>query len=175
MRLIGLDPGLRLTGWGVVDVAPGRLAHIANGVVKSNARDPLSERLNQIHQGLVKIITEWQPDAAAVEETFVNQNPASTLKLGQARGAVIVAAAGAGLQVAEYAPNRIKKSVVGVGHASKVQIRDMVGMLLPGCAIAGEDAADALAVAICHAHHMETAARWSEEPSHANSGAGGGR
>lgn len=161
MRLIGLDPGLRVTGWGVVDVSTGRLSHVGNGVLKSDGRAALSERLHQIHQGLIEIINIWSPDAAAVEETFVNQNPSSTLKLGQARGAVLVAAAGAGLAVAEYAPNRIKKSVVGAGHASKTQIRAMVEMLLPGCAPAGEDAADALAVAICHAHHMETQGRWT--------------
>ncbi len=174
MRLIGLDPGLRATGWGVVDAVPGRLVHVANGVLKISPKAPLSERLNQIYQGLIEIIDTWQPDAAAVEETFVNQNPASTLKLGQARGAVLVAAAGAGLAVAEYAPNRIKKSVVGVGHASKTQIRDMVGRLLPGCEVAGEDAADALAVAICHAHYMETTDRWSgrENPAAVQ---GGGR
>jgi crossover junction endodeoxyribonuclease RuvC len=162
MRLIGLDPGLRATGWGVIDAAAGRLTHVANGVLKSDARAPLSERLNQIYHGVTEIIGEWVPDAAAVEDTFVNQNPASTLKLGQARGAVLVAAAAAGLAVAEYAPNRVKKSVVGAGHASKAQIRAMVGMLLPGCEVAGDDAADALAVAVCHAHHLETEGRWSE-------------
>lgn len=173
MRLIGFDPGLRVTGWGVLDIAPGRLVHVANGTLKSQAKSPLSERLNQIYQGLTEVIREWQPGVAAVEETFVNQNPSSTLKLGQARGAVLVAAAGAGLSVAEYAPNRIKKSVVGVGHASKSQIRDMVGMLLPGCEVASEDAADALAVAICHAHHLETASHWSETNNTAALGAGG--
>lgn len=161
MRLIGLDPGLRATGWGVIDVSAGRLTHVGNGVLTTDGSAALAERLNQIHQGLIEVIGIWLPDAAAVEETFVNQNPSSTLKLGQARGAVLVAAAGAGLTVAEYAPNRIKKSVVGAGHASKAQIRAMVKMLLPGCAPAGEDAADALAVAICHAHHMETLGRWS--------------
>ncbi len=171
MRLIGLDPGLRATGWGVIDVSAGRLTHVANGVITSDTRAPLSERLHQIHQGIVGVIKCWTPDAAAVEETFVNQNPSSTLKLGQARGAVLVAAAGAGLDVAEYAPNRIKKSVVGAGHASKVQIRAMVGMLLPGCAPDGEDAADALAVAICDAHHRETLGRWSEVPAGTRTGA----
>ena len=175
MRLIGLDPGLRLTGWGVIDAEPGRLVHVANGILKSHSKLALSERLNQIHQGLIEIMDLWHPDAAAVEETFGNQNPASTLKLGQARGAILVAAAGAGLTVAEYAPNRIKKSVVGVGHASKTQIRDMVGMLLPGCEITGEDAADALAVAICHAHHMETASRWQEADASAAITSGTGR
>lgn len=161
MRLIGLDPGLRATGWGVVDVAVGRLVHVANGVVTSDARAPLSERLNQIYRGVTGVIGEFAPEAAAVEETFVNRNPASTLKLGQARGAVLVAAAGAGLPVAEYAPNRIKKSVVGAGHASKAQIRAMIGILLPGCAADNDDAADALAVAVCHAHYLETEGRWS--------------
>ncbi|MFQ5534863.1 MAG: crossover junction endodeoxyribonuclease RuvC [Sphingomonadales bacterium] len=151
-RLIGLDPGLRRTGWGIIETRGNRLSHLANGVVQSNNRATLSERLLQIHDGLQTIIAQWHPHGAAVEETFVNKNPTSTLKLGQARGVVMLAPALAGLPVAEYAPNMIKKSVVGAGHAGKEQIHAMVGILLPGVEINGQDAADALAVAICHAH-----------------------
>jgi len=158
-RLLGLDPGLRRTGWGVIEVAGNRLRHLANGVVCSDAQASLARRLMQIHDGLHQVIIDWQPESAAVEETFVNRNPASTLKLGQVRGVVLLVPALAGLPVGEYAPNRVKKSVVGTGHAAKCQIHDMVRRLLPGVEIAGEDAADALAVAICHAHHCQTAAR----------------
>lgn len=158
-RLLGLDPGLRRTGWGVIEVQGNRLRHLANGVVRSDERAPLAHRLMQIHDGLRQVIVDWQPDAAAVEETFVNRNPASTLKLGQVRGVVLLVPALAGVPVGEYAPNKVKKSVVGSGHAAKCQIHDMVRRLLPGVDIAGEDAADALAVAICHAHHRQSAAR----------------
>jgi crossover junction endodeoxyribonuclease RuvC len=158
MRLIGLDPGLRLTGWGVIDVDGNRLRHVAHGVVKVPADRSLAERLNELFEGVSAVIAEHRPIEAAVEETFVNANPASTLKLGQARGVVLVAPARAGLKVFEYAANLVKKSVVGVGHADKHQIAMMVGRLLPGV-VATADAADALAVAICHAHHRETARR----------------
>ena len=158
MRLIGLDPGLRLTGWGVMDVDGNRLRHVAHGVVKVPADRSLAERLNELFEGVSAVIAEHRPIEAAVEETFVNANPASTLKLGQARGVVLVAPARAGLKVFEYAANLVKKSVVGVGHADKHQIAMMVGRLLPGV-VATADAADALAVAICHAHHRETARR----------------
>ncbi|MBT4220161.1 MAG: crossover junction endodeoxyribonuclease RuvC [Rhodospirillaceae bacterium] len=157
MRLLGLDPGLRQTGWGVIDSDANRLSHVANGVVKSSASKPLSERLVELHNGLAAIIAEYAPDEAAVEEPFVNKNPASTLKLGQARGVCMLAPGLAGLPVAEYTPNLIKKSVVGAGHAAKQQVETMVGVLLPGIEIAGPDAADALAVAICHAHLRQTA------------------
>jgi len=158
MRLIGLDPGLRLTGWGVIDVDGNRLRHVAHGVVKVPADRSLAERLNELFEGVSAVIAEHRPIEAAVEETFVNANPASTLKLGQARGVVLVAPARAGLKVFEYAANLVKKSVVGAGHADKHQIAMMVGRLLPGV-VATADAADALAVAICHAHHRETARR----------------
>lgn len=153
MRLIGLDPGLQVTGWGVIDVAGSRLSHVANGTVRTDRARDLAARLVALHDALAAVIAEWRPDAAAVEETFVNKNPVSTLKLGQARGIVLLVPALAGLPVAQYAPNHVKKAVVGVGHAAKEQIHAMVRMLLPGCAIAGADAADALAVAICHAHN----------------------
>ncbi len=157
MRLLGLDPGLQKTGWGIVDSQGTHLRHVANGVVKSNAKRSLAERLVELHDGLVEVINEWRPRSCAVEETFVNKNPTSTLKLGQARGMALFVPANAGLAVAEYTPNHVKKSVVGVGHADKKQVDAMVQVLLPGVAINGPDAADALAVAICHAHHMATA------------------
>ncbi len=153
MRLIGLDPGLRNTGWGVIDATDNRLSHVANGVVSTEARLSLAERLVQLEEGLAAVIERFAPVEAAVEETFVNRNPASTLKLGQARGIALLVPARAGLAVAEYPPNLIKKTVVGSGHAAKEQIQMMVRTLLPGCAITDADAADALAVAICHAHH----------------------
>ena len=159
MILIGLDPGLQKTGWGVIEAQGNRLRHIANGCVHSRAADPLSTRLVQLHDALDAVIAAHAPDSAAVEETFVNTNPRSTLKLGQARGVVLLVAARAGLPVAEYATRFVKKAIVGTGGADKAQVRAMVERLLPGCAVDGEDAADALAVAICHAHMAGTAAR----------------
>ena len=158
MRLIGFDPGLRLTGWGVIDVEGNRLRHVAHGVVKVPTDRSLAERLNALFDGVAAVVAAHRPQEAAVEETFVNTNPGSTLKLGQARGVVMVVPARAGLQVFEYAANLVKKSVVGAGHADKHQIAMMVGRLLPGVE-ATADAADALAVAICHAHHRATAKR----------------
>ena len=159
MRLIGVDPGLRATGWGVVEAVDNRLSHVADGVVKTDDRLDLASRLVAIHDGLSDVIARYQPEEAAIEETFVNKNPRSTLKLGQARGVALLVPARAGLPVAEYPPNLIKKTLVGAGHAGKQQIQMMVRVLLPGCDIATPDAADALAVAICHAHHRETAVR----------------
>ena len=158
MRLIGLDPGLRLTGWGVIDVEGNRLRHVAHGVVKVAGDRPLAERLAELFEATAAVVAAQQPLEAAVEETFVNINPGSTLKLGQARGVVMLAPARAGLPVFEYAANLVKKSVTGAGHADKRQIAMMVGVLLPGVE-ASADAADALAVAICHAHHRATAKR----------------
>lgn len=159
MRLIGVDPGLRATGWGVVEAVDNRISHVDDGVVKTDDRLDLASRLVAIHDGLSDVIARFQPEEAAIEETFVNKNPRSTLKLGQARGVALLVPARAGLPVAEYPPNLIKKTLVGVGHAGKQQIQMMVRVLLPGCDIATPDAADALAVAICHAHHRETAVR----------------
>ncbi|MBM3566798.1 MAG: crossover junction endodeoxyribonuclease RuvC [Alphaproteobacteria bacterium] len=156
MRLIGLDPGLRNTGWGVIEADGNRLRHVADGVVRADEDQSLALRLKQLYEGLAEIIRRYQPAEAAVEETFVNVNPVSTLKLGQARGIALLAPAHAGLVVAEYPPNMVKKSVVGTGHAAKEQVQMMVRALLPGAAIGGADAADALAVAICHAHHRGT-------------------
>lgn len=160
-RLIGLDPGLQNTGWGVIDVSGNRLRHVADGVIRTNGALAMAERLRQLHEGLRDVLDLYQPDEAAVEETFVNKNPSSTLKLGQARGVVLLAPALAGLVIAEYAANLVKKSVVGVGHADKTQIQMMVSTLLPGAAMESPDAADALAVAICHAHHR-TAPAYAE-------------
>ncbi|MBL4665779.1 MAG: crossover junction endodeoxyribonuclease RuvC [Sneathiella sp.] len=156
MRLLGLDPGLRHTGWGIIQVKGNSLRHIANGAVSSDGSLDLASRLVQLYEGLELVISEWEPDEAAVEETFVNKNPVSTLKLGQARGISLLVPALHNLPVLEYAPNKIKKSVVGAGHAGKDQIHAMVSMLLPGCKIENEHAADALAVAICHAHYAGT-------------------
>jgi crossover junction endodeoxyribonuclease RuvC len=159
MRILGLDPGLRHTGWGIVDVEGNRLRHVADGAVDSDEKLDLASRLVQLHDGLVAVIAEFSPDEAAVEETFVNKNPTSTLKLGLARGVVLLVPARAGLAVAEYGANHVKKSIVGAGHADKTQVQMMVRTLLPGAAFRSPDAADALAVAICHAHHRQTTRR----------------
>jgi len=153
MRLLGLDPGLRHTGWGVIEADGNRLSHIANGVVTADHEAPLAQRLATIYDGIIAVIAAHCPSEAAVEESFVNRNPASALKLGLARGVILLAPAKAGLGVYEYAANRVKKAVVGAGHAHKQQIGAMVAILLPGCKPDSEDAADALAIAICHAHY----------------------
>lgn len=152
-RVLGLDPGLRRTGWGIVVVNGSRLKHVANGVITSDNKCSLAERLVQLHEAISALVTSYEPDEAAVEQTFVNKDPAGTLKLGQARAISLLVPAQAGIAVHEYAPNHVKKSVVGVGHADKDQVLAMVQMLLPGAEIHGADAADALAVAICHAHN----------------------
>ncbi len=157
MIVIGLDPGLQKTGWGIIAADGNRLRHIADGCVRSHAADPLSDRLMQLYEGLATVITAHRPASAAVEETFVTANGQSTLKLGQARGVVLLVAARAGLPVAEYSTRFVKKAIVGVGAADKLQVRLMVERLLPGCVASGEDAADALAVAICHAHMARSA------------------
>jgi crossover junction endodeoxyribonuclease RuvC len=159
MRLLGLDPGLGATGWGVIEVEGGQLRHVGDGVVRTNAKEPLALRLVRLAEGLEAVIARYDVAEAAVEETFVNRNATSTLRLGQARGTALLVSARAGLRVSEYLPNLVKKSVVGSGHAGKEQVKMMVGVLLPGAELASEDAADALAVAICHAHHRETALR----------------
>ena len=158
MRVIGFDPGLQRTGWGVVDVAGSRLAHVANGVCASGS-GALAERLARLHELIAQVVRAHAPDAAAVEHTFVNKDAGATLKLGQARAISLLVPAQMGLPVAEYAPNAVKKAVVGVGHAGKGQIGHMVRRLLPGAEIDGEDAADALAVAICHAWAAGAGAR----------------
>lgn len=158
MRVMGLDPGLRALGWGVVDMSGSRLTHVANGVCKTSV-GALGPRLVSLFDELSLIWDRYAPDAAAVEQTFVNKDGAATLKLGQARGIAMLVPARAGIEVGEYAPNAVKKAVVGVGHADKRQVDHMVRMQLPGVEIAGPDAADALAVAICHAHLVQTRAR----------------
>ena len=158
-RLLGLDPGLGTTGWGIIQAEGNRLSHIANGQLKTDASAPLPERLADLCRQLETLIAEHAPEAAAVEEVFVNKNPQSTLKLGQARGVALMCAACAGIAVGEYAPSLVKKAVVGTGSAEKAQVHAMVSRLLPGAKIAGPDAADALAVAITHAHHLASARR----------------
>lgn len=156
MRIIGLDPGLRHTGWGIIDVVGNNLTPVAGGTIDTNAKDTMANRLKTIHDGLYHVIDQWKPEMAAVEETFVNKNPKSTLKLGMARGVVMVAPALQGLSVYEYSANLVKKSVVGTGHASKEQIQMMVKMLLPKANLDTADTADAYAIAICHAHHHQS-------------------
>lgn len=158
IRVIGIDPGLRCLGWGVIGVDGARLSHIANGQCVSSG-DDLAARLLSLHRQLTAVLTAHRPTHAAVEQTFVNRDGAGTLKLGQARGIAMLVPAQFGLPVAEYAPNAVKKAVVGVGHADKRQIGHMVRMQLPGAVPAGDDAADALAIAICHAFHAQTAGR----------------
>lgn len=158
MRVIGIDPGLRRTGWGVVDVLGARLSHVANGTCLSEGAD-LASRLRSLHDQLTRVLAEWRPETAAVEQTFVNKDAAGTLKLGQARGIALLVPALFGIPVAEYAPNAVKKVVVGVGHAEKSQVEHMVRMQLPLAVIGGPDAADALAIALCHAHHARFAGR----------------
>src|SRR5215469_7535716 len=161
MLILGLDPGLRHTGWGVITTSGNRLSHVADGVVHSDGKDDLASRLVTLYRQVGTVIDRYRPEVAAVEETFVNKNAASTLKLGLARGVALLAPAERGIPVAEYSTNLVKKSVVGAGHAEKAQVQMMVRRLLPGCTLASADAADALAVAICHAHHAGTMAAWS--------------
>ncbi|HEY8190995.1 MAG TPA: crossover junction endodeoxyribonuclease RuvC [Alphaproteobacteria bacterium] len=153
MRILGIDPGLQKTGWGIIEAERNRLTFIACGLVKTQAELPLYARLAEIEAGIASAVGMWRPDTAAIEETFMNNNAASALKLGQARGVAIVAAARAGLAVSEYAANLVKKSLTGTGHAAKDQIGHMIKILLPKSGKVGADEADALAIAICHAHH----------------------
>ena len=158
--IIGLDPGLRHTGWGIVKITGNALQYVAHGVISPSTKLDFAHRLKVLHQGLQAVISQYQPEEAAVEETFVNMNANSTLKLGMARGVVLLVPAQHGLKVAEYATNSVKKTVVGVGHASKDQVALMVERLLYGCKGVKEDAADALAVAICHVHTSSIEKRW---------------
>lgn len=160
MRILGIDPGLRTLGWGVISADGPRLRHLGNGHCTSGEGD-LATRLLALYRALSAVVADYRPDAAAVEQTFVNKDSAGALKLGQARGVALLVPAEAGIAVGEYAPNAVKKAVVGVGHADKAQVAHMVRMQLPGVALAGPDAADALAVAICHAHHLATAGRYA--------------
>lgn len=156
IRILGIDPGLRHTGWGLVDVMGNRLIYVACGSVNTDAKATLAERLVAIHDGLTRVIAEHEPHEAAVEATFVNRDPVSTLKLGQARGIALLVPARAGVPVAEYAPNLVKKTIVGAGHGEKGQIRMMIGVLLPKADPQTDDAADALAIAVTHAHHRQS-------------------
>ncbi|WP_212525534.1 crossover junction endodeoxyribonuclease RuvC [Actibacterium sp. MT2.3-13A] len=158
MRVLGVDPGLRNMGWGIIEAQGARISHVANGVCTSVPGD-LAGRLLSLHAQLSEVVARYAPDTAAVEQTFVNKDGAGTLKLGQARAIALLVPAQAGLSVGEYAPNAVKKTVVGVGHADKKQIDHMVRLQLPGVKIAGPDAADALAIALCHAHHARAAGR----------------
>ena len=158
-RILGIDPGLRRTGWGIVEARDNRLTHVANGVIAPGPSLPMAERLARLAAGLTEVVRAHDPHMAAVEAVFVHKNAESALKLGQARGVAIVTLAQSGLEVVEYAANAIKKAVVGVGHAGKDQVGLMVRTLLPGAEPENADAADALAVAICHAHLQETASR----------------
>ncbi|MEO7257337.1 MAG: crossover junction endodeoxyribonuclease RuvC [Sphingomicrobium sp.] len=159
MRILGLDPGLGTTGWGLIEAEGNRLSHIANGELKTKTAEPLPMRLANLADQLEALIAEHRPEGAAVEEVFVNKNAQSTLKLGQARGVVVMLAARSGITVGEYAARLVKKAVVGSGGAEKAQVHAMVARLLPGIKIAGPDAADALAVAITHAHNLATHSR----------------
>lgn len=156
MRIIGLDPGLRHTGWAIIDVQGNRLTPIAGGTINTKTKDTMANRLKTLHDELYHVIEQWKPDMASVEETFVNKNPKSTLKLGMARGVVMVAPALQDIPVYEYSANMVKKSVVGTGHASKEQIQMMVKMLLPKADLDTADTADAYAIAICHTHHHQS-------------------
>ena len=163
VRIIGLDPGLRRTGWGIVESEGNRLVHVAHGVIATEQAATTARRLTQIFRGVEEVFDAHAPDAAAVEEIFVNKNAGSTLKLGQARGVAMLVPAMRGIAVAEYAANLVKKSLVGAGHAEKAQVMHMVRLLLPACGTVATDAADALAVAICHAHHAGTRKLWAAE------------
>ena len=153
MIILGIDPGLNKTGWGIIEKNGSRLSYLGSGLLKTTTDKPLASRLAILHEGITTIINQWQPDCAAIEETFVNRNPQDALKLGQARGVLLAVPALHNIECSEYATNKIKKTVVGVGHAGKQQVKTMVKMLLPSCGHPSEDEADALAVAITHAHY----------------------
>jgi crossover junction endodeoxyribonuclease RuvC len=159
IRIAGFDPGLSRTGWGVIDVSGNRLAHVANGVIATAPASALAQRLADLHRGIRGVLIEHAPHSVAIEQAFVAKDPLAALKLGHARAIALLAAAEAGLDIAEYAPNHIKKSVVGVGHAEKAQVQAMVKRLLPSAAFHAADAADALACAIAHAHLAGTRSR----------------
>jgi crossover junction endodeoxyribonuclease RuvC len=153
IRILGIDPGLRRTGWGVIDIEGNRLIYVACGSVDTDSKADLALRLLAIHDGLFRVVEEFAPDEAAVESTFVNKDAVATLKLGQARGIAMLVPARASVPVSEYAPNLVKKTIVGAGHGEKAQVRMMIGVLLPKADPQSEDACDALAIAVCHAHH----------------------
>ncbi len=162
LTLLGLDPGLSITGWGLIAVDGNRLRHVADGIIATDAATPVPARLRLLHDALAALIAKHHPDEAAVEETYVNRNGAATLKLGYARGIALLAPALAGIPVAEYGAKTVKRAVVGTGGAAKEQVQMMVRRLLPGATVRRADAADALAVAICHAHHRASRQAWAE-------------
>lgn len=159
MRVMGIDPGLRNMGWGIIDVAGPRISHVANGICRSASSDDLATRLLSLFDQLTAIVTTYSPDCAAVEQTFVNKDAVATLKLGQARSVALLVPARAGLPIGEYAPNAVKKTVVGVGHAAKQQVEHMIKLQLPGAKLEGPDAVDALAIAITHSYHAQSSSR----------------
>jgi len=161
VRLLGIDPGLRFTGWGLLEADGNRLRHLADGVIATDSTESVPERLKVLHDALAALLAEHHPDEAAVEETYVNRNGTATLKLGYARGVALLAPALLGIPVTEYAAKSVKLAVVGTGGAAKEQVQEMVRRLLPGARIGRADAADALAVAICHAHHRASRNRWA--------------
>jgi len=161
VRLLGIDPGLRFTGWGIIEADGNRLRHIADGVIATDSDCPVPERLKTLHDALAALLETHRPDEAAVEETYVNRNGAATLKLGYARGVALLAPALMGIKVVEYGAKAVKSAVVGTGGADKAQVEMMVRRLLPGATIMRADAADALAVAICHAHHRASKSAWA--------------
>jgi crossover junction endodeoxyribonuclease RuvC len=173
IRILGIDPGLRRTGWGVIEVEGNRLVYVACGSAQSDETAALAMRLVTLHDALVRVVDAFRPDEAAIEQTFVNKNAAATLKLGQARGIALMVPARAGVLIAEYAPNLIKKTIVGAGHGDKAQIRMMLGVLMPKADPQTHDAADALAIAITHAHHRHSAVRRAAIPSSASAASGG--
>ena len=162
MRVMGIDPGLRNMGWGIIDVQGSRISHVANGICHSLASDDLATRLLSLFDQLTDVVATYAPDCAAVEQTFVNKDAVATLKLGQARAVALLAPARAGLPIGEYAPNAVKKAVVGVGHAAKQQVEHMIKLQLPGAKLAGADAVDALAIAICHSFHARSNSRLAD-------------
>jgi len=165
IRLLGIDPGLRFTGWGVLEVDGNRLRHLGDGVIATDSAESVPDRLKVLHDALGAVMDAWRPDEAAVEETYVNRNGTATLKLGYARGVALLAPALRGIAVAEYGAKTVKLSVVGTGGADKDQVQMMVRRLLPGAVIKRADAADALAVAICHAHHRASRLKWVASPA----------
>jgi crossover junction endodeoxyribonuclease RuvC len=162
IRIIGIDPGLRRTGWGIIESEGPRLSYVASGLITSDSDDDLAYRLRALHEGLVEVIASFRPQEAAIEETFVNKDARATLKLGQARGMALLAPAQRGLRIAEYPPNLIKKTITGTGHGEKRQIQAMIGFLLPRARFESADEADALAIAVCHANHRTSANRLRE-------------
>lgn len=175
MRVIGFDPGLRCTGWGVIEADGNRLCHVAHGTIVPDAKADVAARLLALHDGITRVLAEFTPREAAIETTLANRNATSTLKLGMARGTALLCAARGGLPITEYLPMRVKQSVVGTGHATKPQVAMMIGRLLPGAGVTSPDAADALAVAVCHSHTLTSTRRWTGQATATEQATGGAR